>query len=381
MIDEKVMAMIDRQQQISSSSTDFVTATQNINADLSAPSVSRSSSVHHGVIPGQPTPLGVGDDDVSLHPSETASKCFNNYFKPHSRDDQRSLGSRSLPSQHSASVGGKEEGTTDVEQLYWDSIISEYTDEREFGAEVSSHLACATKQFWTKSLDETKLKKVMTKGKTPDNCRFIAVKPCNKVIFSNSSPMIRNNDMSLQDIQECHGAMSTLLIQALGELRKLLKQADVSTVADTLKDCLLLAGETNQRLNQHRRNLFKPLIVKHLKTICESPKEDAKELFGDNINERLTEIEKENALKEKFAPSPKKEVGKSLKTFKKPEARYEPYHNKEIKSSNFKASHKTQGGQFSGQKKDMRDKGFNSKDRQHNNSSNLKNKKNTTQRR
>ena len=116
-------------------------------------------------------------------------------------------------------------------------------------------------------------------------------------------------------------------------------------ISDSLAEGMTLAGETNQRLNQLRRDYYKPSIPPHLKSLCDKAKETESELFGDNLEEKLKVIKGENSLREEFKKKP------ATSTFKSPnpkkENRYSPYEKKDKPwiSSNYKASQKSRGGQ------------------------------------
>ena len=338
---------------------------------------------------------GVEDDAVSLlSNSSTASKLFAKMFQ--------SPGSNSLPRSDMGDVtptrannhvnddaaSNKEnqpalddvltakEATVDDEQVYWDQVVAQYTQDTGFGPEAPSHLACAAKRCWTVGLEEDKLETIKKKGKIPANCKFLAVKPCNKPIFSTTPPNIRTQDCALQRVQGAHAAMSSLLLQATAELRNCMKDSsNVGKVADKLKDCIMLAGDTNQLINTARRESFKPFIPQSIKKICDDPSEEAEHLFGDNIQQRLTEIKEENQLRSEFIvkktpPAPSKGKIKSVKG----DHRYSPYERQEEESSssssNYKASQKSRGSNQSGYQsrgRNDKDKNNSNQDSNHNN--------------
>ena len=197
------------------------------------------------------------------------------------------------------------EDTEDADQTYWEQAASQYEAQNDFGPEILSHLACAMTRFWTLSLDEEKLKALKDKAKIPSNCKFMGVKETNKPVFTTASPNARTLDIAIQKIQGTHAAMSSHLMQAVTELKTAMTDSSrTKVVADRLKDALMLAGDGNQQLNSLRRSIFKPTIPAHLKKICDSPPEDAENLFGDNIQEKLTEIKADNALREEFKSKP-----------------------------------------------------------------------------
>ena len=98
-----------------------------------------------------------------------------------------------------------------------------------------------------------------------------------------------------------HCTQVALLVKATGELRKMKHIPGIKPISDILKECILLAGETKQRMNSIPRAQFKPSIPYELKDLCTSTDEKAEWLFGDNLQESLKVIKSKNALREEFA--------------------------------------------------------------------------------
>ena len=69
--------------------------------------------------------------------------------------------------------------------------------------------------------------------------------------------------------------MSSLLLQATAKLRDSLKGAEATEIAETLKDCIILAGDTQQQLSKARKDNFKSFLPQHLKKLCEEDSEDS----------------------------------------------------------------------------------------------------------
>ena len=293
-------------------------------------------------------------DKISLlAPSETGSARFRKAFANDEDDEDQSVdGTASITSSVHANPP-----VVDEEQDYWDKAVKPVKAPASHGPEVSSHIASAVKTFWTEKYGEAVIQGIIDEAKVPENCSFLRVKKCNHPIFTNCASNVRTNDVSYQNVQYAHVAMTSLLIKATGDLRKLKSKfpTAVAPISDLMKDCLVLAGDVNQSMNQLRRAQFKPCIPTRLKAICEDPNESAEWLFGDNLEESLKVIKSANALKDEFAK--KNESGKYKKQAKK---RNEPYDKtykehreaRESKSSeNYKSSQKPQGGNQGNRKK------------------------------
>ena len=195
----------------------------------------------------------------------------------------------------------QDEVVVDSEQAYWEDGTRQFRTPDEFDPEVSSYLSGAAKTYWTESLGEAQIQEIISSHKIPGNCRFLKVKQVNKPIFVHGASNIRTTDTKFQDAQQVHCTQVALLVQATDAVRKLKHLPGIKPISDTLRECILLAGETNQRLNCIRRSQFKPSIPHDLKDLCTSTDEKAEWLFGDNLQESLKAIKSENALKEEFA--------------------------------------------------------------------------------
>ena len=273
------------------------------------PETQQSPTSHNGVSTPGRSLLG---DALSIHAgSETASAHFRKAFEDSDEEDQSDSVSQAPTDQPNDPAG-----SVDPEQAYWEELTKLFQSKEEFGPEVSSHIACAAKIFWTSSLSDQDIQDRISNAKPPSNCRFLKVKQCNKPIFVHAAPNVRTNDCLYQDTQQAHCALTSLILKATGEIRQL-KTKDkslagpIATISETLKDCLLMAGEINQRMNKLRRVQFKPSIPSHLKDLANNPDESAEWLFGDNLEESLKTIKSQNALKEEFAKKDNKGKGKA----------------------------------------------------------------------
>ena len=169
--------------------------------------------------------------------------------------------------------------------------------------------------------------------------------------------------------------MSSNIIQAINKLsdsKEQLKPAQ--PIIDQLKDALKLAGKTNQQINMHRRESFKPSLPNDLKKLVEKPPSESTWLFGDNLKERLALVRGDNTVREAFEK-------KEYRYQKTPKGnRYTPYVYDKKKSSNFKTPSKTRGGSSSqgyrGMGKDKKQKPSNYRQHYNHNQMQSKNKMN-----
>ena len=212
--------------------------------------------------------FGAGMGDLN----ETSSTITRRSRTPTGDEVNRNVSRSSVHSAHSnaaaAASGNNEQHITilDDDQIYWENQLEDYQQKQEFGPEISSTIAGAAKVFWQKKMSEERLTKTLDVSKVPNNCKFLAVKKANKEIWSCTSPDIRTRDFSLQKMQETHSFMTSTIMQAVNELSAL-KSKSMQPIMGKLKDALKLAGKTNQQINTHRRDSFKPSIPPELMSL------------------------------------------------------------------------------------------------------------------
>ena len=78
-----------------------------------------------------------------------------------------------------------------------ESLAAEYQPVKEFGAEVSSALACAAKRCWAVTLDEEKLKEGKKGGKPRKTAGLLV---CNKTISTTAPHSARKQNYTQQRV-------------------------------------------------------------------------------------------------------------------------------------------------------------------------------------
>ena len=136
------------------------------------------------------------DDVISLAPT-IASRCFGAGMgdlnetlstitrrsrTPTGEEVNRNVSRSSVHSAHSnaaaAASGNNDQHITilDDDQIYWGNQLEVCQEKQDFGPEISSTIAGATKVFWQKKMSAERLTKTLDVSKVPNNCKFLAVK-------------------------------------------------------------------------------------------------------------------------------------------------------------------------------------------------------------
>ena len=188
----------------------------------------------------------------------------------------------------------------------------------------------------------------------------MAVKLVNKEICTVTVSDIRTKDWALQKIQSTHNNMTSNVLQASSELDIIkdqwktivqvnpgIKLPNLNTAIDKLKDSLKLAGRTNQKINDYRREAFKPSIPKNLTKLLEKPEENAKLLFGDNLKARMEEIKGDNSIKQELTKRDSSSIFKRKDQYQMANTKQRVGHSSTYRS-NWKAPQNAQSGSTPG---------------------------------
>ena len=95
----------------------------------------------------------------------------------------------------------------------------------------------------------------------------------------------------------------------------------INQVLDNLQVATKLSGKANQNLLKMRRAALKLHISQEMRKICDGIEEDATQLFGDNLEDKLKKVQAENALSkalQRKSPNPKSQKLSNSKTHQKP---------------------------------------------------------------
>ena len=203
------------------------------------------------------------------------------------------------PNDDQVSIIAPDALTLDKSQEFWTSQAAGYTETTKvYGPEIDSSVAGACKLFWHGTLTDDQLESLKTAGLVPANCSHLKVLRVNPEIFSATTPHVRSSDVSIQNIQNMHIALTSCMLQAVCSLND---DSLGDSARDKLNQALQLSGRMNTMLNTHRREGFKFSIPVEKKAIVDLPVQpESEHLFGDDLEDRLSAIKKKNQLKKEF---------------------------------------------------------------------------------
>jgi len=181
-------------------------------------------------------------------------------------------------------------------------IAQDYDLEDQCGPAVSDKLAAILNKMARNKLDD-KLKEKLNKYPRPKNCENLVGAKVNPEIWSKVRPETRSRDLKLQKIQ------NSILkaIMPLADLTDSLlttksKGADIDTnkAIKQLLDSVALLTHANCDIHQRRRDLIRPDLNKSYQQICAEHVGVTGFLFGDDLPQKIKDINATNRVGHKL---------------------------------------------------------------------------------
>ena len=190
-----------------------------------------------------------------------------------------------LPTQNTG--GEKTGGGGDPEDLfdgYWDRF------EEENGPPVDGKLAKIANAIWSQGRNTTIMKETFWKYPRPENVSCYKVDVNDKILQGlTRNQTAKNRDSRLRTAQGTVARACLPAVKIAEAVMDRTKEISRKSIMSMALDTLTLLSDTNQVVNQLRRDLLKPGIQPRFQSFCKLPKSaDATQfLFGDNLSERI----------------------------------------------------------------------------------------------
>lgn len=206
-----------------------------------------------------------------------------------------------LINENSASKKQKKKGTS-----FLDEIEQDYELEEAQGAPIDEKLAAIINKMARNKMTEEKLKDKWKTYPTPSNCESLGpAKKVNKEIWSKLRSGTRGRDLKFQQIQTTLAkAVNPLLMltdKALANQGQAKSPVDSEELAKTLTHSIALILHSNGELSQRRLDLIKPDLNKQYQTICSEVTENSTYLFGDDLAQKIKDINATNRVGQKLS--------------------------------------------------------------------------------
>lgn len=209
-----------------------------------------------------------------------------------------------------------DEDTSDNADLLTD-IDSALSSATEKGPPICEHLAKIVDQRLSDEIDRDKLKTVVSKYKSPQNCEELYLTKVNQEIWSQLPTHAKKADIRVANLQDTLlGGISASLISVneLLECRAKKTLPDYKGLITQLVDPIALTGFVCKELSYRRRDTLRPLLHKDFQQACSRTNKIGKMLFGDDLPKTIQDIKSTNRVMNTVA----KPVANSSKNYSKP---------------------------------------------------------------
>ena len=190
----------------------------------------------------------------------------------------------------------------------------------EKGPPVSPHLAKIIDQRLSCEIDREKLKGIVSKYKTPQNCEQLYLTKINQEIWSQLPAHAKRADIRVANLQDTllGGISATLVsVNELLDCREKKTLPDYKGLITNLVDSVALTGLVCKELSYKRRETLRPLLNKEFQQACSRSNKIGKLLFGDDLPKTIQDIRSTNKVMNT--------VAKPMNTNSKSHSKPKPY--------------------------------------------------------
>ncbi|CAC5370796.1 unnamed protein product [Mytilus coruscus] len=188
----------------------------------------------------------------------------------------------------------KSDNVTDDEDLnevneLMDEMIECYNDSEETSAAIEESLAKSVKTSLRSKIPDSKFKEIKSKYKRPENCQNLMTPSVNEEVVTEKHSMInaiRSRDLKLQKIM---GYVIKGIIPAIERTNDIAKAVLKKNTFEPIKnlrkvtDGIRMFAASYTKLNQYRKEHFKPNVVGKFKKIIYTNNSVSDKLFGDDL--------------------------------------------------------------------------------------------------
>ena len=187
------------------------------------------------------------------------------------------------------------------------TVTGELEPETQLSEPVSDDLASTINKIFRMPLQKDKLITRLNSCLPPSNTDTITLKKCNEEIWGSSQnfmSQIRSNDIKLQTVQQCLLKSLVPLVRFSDTVLKAKLSGlkiDPDKALKACMDTIVLASNASQKVDQYRRDQFKPALPENLKVLTTNVSPAAKLLFGDDLPTAIEAINKVSKVRESLS--------------------------------------------------------------------------------
>ncbi|CAC5416880.1 unnamed protein product [Mytilus coruscus] len=222
------------------------------------------------------------DNEVNLINNNNESDLSDNGLEDISDDDDDEL-----------NIDDIVDANDDAEnKAFLDELEKMYEEPKKFGDSIDNQMAKLVDQAINKPMKTETLTKLEELYLVPENCKRLQVPKVNKEIWRGfKSKKQRDLDLALQNVQKC---MTTTLLMVVKSLNVMKSGGDMNEVKNTTKDMFKMLTHGIYTSNRKRKQLITPGVPFKYRRVTDVDTPVTEYLFGDNLDTKLEDLEKED---------------------------------------------------------------------------------------
>ena len=186
----------------------------------------------------------------------------------------------------------------DEEDSFLNALTAEFKEEESTSPGTSPKLAAVMGKIWQGKFNEEQAKAHLNRYEKPENCDNLQVQKVNPQIWNSVLPQYRSSDIKIQKLKSilCKATVPMLQCADTFMTQKELGKNDMKILLEKTLDAIALISNANQVLTSRRREIMKPGIHHTYQQLCTNVPVGSALLFGDDINQRNSNIASTNKV-------------------------------------------------------------------------------------
>ncbi|XP_031561746.1 uncharacterized protein LOC116297626 [Actinia tenebrosa] len=150
---------------------------------------------------------------------------------------------------------------------------------------------------------EDRMKPLVDKYRTPENCGLLCVPPVNTPLWNELSHRAKTADLGLQEVQKSVVKTAQVIVSLTETVIQAKKKKELMNPKDlvgSLSEAISFIGNAGYQMSLKRREHLKPELGKGYKSLCAPSTPISELLFGDDLSKNVDDISKANGIATKI---------------------------------------------------------------------------------
>lgn len=203
------------------------------------------------------------------------------------------------------------EDDTSETQDWLDDLEKVYKVKPKFGDNIDEKIAKLLNQAIQKQLDPDAIKEMEENNPVPENCKNLQVPKINRELWSG----LQNKDQRAADLalQSAHKCLSTSLVMVVKSLDLIKAKGDIEKVKATIRELFKILSNGFYTVSKKRKQMIVPNVPHKYRKVVDLDSPTTEFLFGDNLDTKLEDVEKEHKRADKLSIKPSSFLEKKKK--------------------------------------------------------------------